>query len=115
MLFITLPACAQRIDKPGEPYDYYIEVIVEHRTTYSIKALIKLPGDEEFYTITDEKHKTIFFTGLDDIINYMSNREWQYIDFKSYLNIDFLLFKKKITDKNQVSKNIFTDNKNGRK
>lgn len=106
LLFVTLPACSQRIDKPGEPYDYYIEIKIEQRLTENIKAKIKLPEDKTFKYLVDENGKRITFVGINDIINYMTMRGWTYVNYENYINEQLLLFRKNVINNTQVKEYI---------
>lgn len=106
LMFITLPACAQRIDKPGEPYDYYIEIKIEQRLTENIKAKIKLPEDKTFKYLVDENGKRITFVGINDIINYMTMRGWTYVNYENYINEQLLLFRKNVINNTYVKEYI---------
>ena len=82
LLLIVLCCCidasAQRIDKPGETYDYFCEVALTNEN----KAMIFLPekDDNDALIICDSLNTPLVFHNEKDMLVYMTKRGWVYIE-----------------------------------
>jgi hypothetical protein len=107
LLFLLLCVCtgvyAQRIDKPGEPYYYYIETI---RSGDEISVFIS--DNEKYtirYTIIDENEDVVHFKNDADVLNYMSKRGWEFVYVTSTAN-QFYCFRKLVLNDNDIYKDF---------
>lgn len=108
LLFITLPACAQRIDKPGEPYEYFIQVDFIGEISGKFKAKINFYDGAGSQYIVDENKKKIEFNNRGDIINYFTKRGWVFVDFYDVSRYYEIVFKKEVKDDSEIKQNIRT-------
>lgn len=78
LLFVCTWISAQRVDKPGEPYDYFCEIML----TNDDKALIFLPDwdDNAPQILCDKENEPIVFKNEKDMLVYMSKRGWVYLE-----------------------------------
>lgn len=82
LFFIVLCCCisanAQRVDKPGEAYDYFCEVALTNEN----KAMIFLPekDDNDALIICDSLNTPLVFHNEKDMLVYMTKRGWVYIE-----------------------------------
>ncbi len=107
LVMFSIPALAQRIDKPGEPYEYYCQIKV-----FVSEVLITLPNDKNKgeIPVRDENGKKFGFLNGVDAINYFTKRGWVYVD--KYNDFIFII-KKVVTDEKQLFENINIDKKKG--
>ena len=106
LIMFSIPALAQRIDKPGEPYEYYCRIFY-----ISTNIQITLPtedGKKEVY-LRDENGKKISFLTDIDAINYFTKRGWIYVEKDG----SYRIIKKIVTDDKQLFENINIDKKKG--
>ena len=75
-LFFMLPMVvnAQRIDKPGEPYEFFCVVVKGVGNSASISFSSKNYSYRNLY------NNGAGFDNEADIINYMTKRGWQYVE-----------------------------------
>lgn len=107
LLFLLLCVCtgvyAQRIDKPGEPYYYYIE------THFSSGEITIYITDNEryttFYTIIDENEDVLHFKNHAEVMNFMSKRGWDFVYVTSTAN-QFYCFRKLVLNDNDIYKDF---------
>ena len=107
LLFLLMCVCtwvnAQRIDKPGEPYYYYIETI------HSGDEISVFISDKEKYTIRytiiDENEDIVRFKNDADVLNYMSKRGWEFVYVTSTAN-QFYCFRKLVLNDNDIYKDF---------
>ena len=95
-VFIMLSVClgiqAQRVDKPGEPYDYYIDAAVlggEIKIFFTGKDLTR-----KHYILTDDNKDVIVFWSLAEFMTYMSKRGWEIVN--SSIPEGRIILKKKV-------------------
>ena len=85
LLFIVLccciNVCAQRVDKPGEPYDYYCYIYWE-TTLVKDKIYVVFPGQER-KRLVDEEGKAIKFKNSVEVLTYFSKRGWVFVSDSS--------------------------------
>lgn len=106
LVMFSLPAFSQRVDKPGEPYEYYCRIFY-----FSTNVQITLPTDDgkkEVY-LRDENGKKISFATDLDVINYFTKRGWIYVEKDG----SYRIIKKIITDDKQLFESINIDKKKG--
>lgn len=94
-LFFMLPMVvnAQRIDKPGEPYEFFCVVVKGVGNSASISFSSKN------YTYRNLYNNGAGFDNEADIINYMTKRGWQYVEC---ISDKHFLFKKIVTSDEQA-------------
>ena len=76
LMMLPMMANAQRVDKPGEPYEYFCILKVEVGYT-SLSFSSKNWG---FRELLDENDKRLGFSNGADAVNYMTKRGWIYVD-----------------------------------
>lgn len=78
LFFIVLCCCisanAQRVDKPGEAYDYFCYVYIDMS-----HAIVVFP-DQKKKTLADENGKAIKFKYITEVLTYLSKRGWIFVD-----------------------------------
>ena len=99
LLFVTLPACSQRIDKPGEPYDAYCKVY------YPLLGLpdVALPNGESGLPL-DKDGKAIKFDNMSSFFTYMSKLGWTFV---KDVEQNIYLFKKQVTSDEQIKEGLY--------
>lgn len=102
LTIIPLASNAQRVDKPGEPYEYYCTVSVNYFKGNSSK--IKLEFEGETCVLVDENGEELKLpmkTVNDvDIKLFMSKRGWKFVEKKD--NEYLWDFKKEVTSDEQA-------------
>ena len=109
MMIAILPmvAEAQRVDKPGEPYDFYC--VVKYYVGYCRIDYKK--GDNFSREIRNENGKRKTFNSESEVINYMTKRGWTYVE---YIGDNKFLFKKAVkTDEEAIISFEFENKKSG--
>ena len=108
LLFLFMCVCtgvnAQRIDKPGEPYYYYIETILSTGGEISVS----FSDNEKYYvryTIIDENEDVVHFKNDAEVLNFMSKRGWDFVYVTSTAN-QFYCFRKLVTNDNDIHKDF---------
>ena len=99
MLFITLPACAQRIDKPGEPYDAYCTVFYPS----SGQPQVAIPNSYNGL-LFDKDGKGLRFEDMSVFFTYMSKLGWSFV---KDLEHNIYLFKKQVTSDEQIKEGLY--------
>lgn len=99
-ILMMLPLCsfAQRIDKPGEPYEVYYEFSVSFDK--KTDAYIHIGGKLVSFKVNGEKMK---FATNNDFMNYLSKRGWVMIEYKS--SYDWV-FKKIVTKDEEIFEHL---------
>ena len=92
MLFVCTYTLAQRIDKPGEPYDYFCIVFMGNWS----KAYVSMPSYSNVHAIMDENDKKKSFNNDAEILTYMSKNGWQYVESIKYDKYSAYLMKKTV-------------------
>ena len=96
-MMMPMAVNAQRIDKPGEPYDYYCEVFAENG-----KLAISFDSRKSHEYIYGDDNKVLTINRI-EVINYMSKRGWEYVDkISTHADFDHMLFKKKVVSDEQA-------------
>lgn len=110
LLMIAVPSFSQRVDKPGEPYDYYLHVwpYMDFGKGISVKLKVRFAGMKE-KSLVDENGKKLTFSNLSEAITYMSKRGWEFVDQFSYDKEHVFLMKKQVTDDSQAKDNLHTE------
>jgi hypothetical protein len=105
VLCCSINASAQRIDKPGETYDYFCNV--QH--SVDGEGIVYMPEYDKsgnYLIICDSIENPLKFNSLGSVLVYMSKRGWEYIDTehsKAFgLPIAIALMKKRVTDDSQA-------------
>ena len=106
LMMAAMPACAQRIDKPGEPYEYFIQIEPIGEMSGKFKAKIDMLDGKGRKYVVDENGKKLEFVNKADIINYMTKRGWYYVDYYIASKTFELYFKKEIKSDNEAKANI---------
>ena len=105
---LSLTSFAQRVDKPGEPYEYYITITPELDLKMRIKALITMQDEKYASYIADENNEKKVFNALYDIINYMTKRGWCYVGEGNSFSNRVLIFKKIVKSDDEARELIVT-------
>lgn len=107
VLFLLLVSAtfanAQRVDKPGEPYDYYLQVMPlgEFNSTKISSVKVIFCG-EKAKLLLNEEGKKAKFSGIADVLTFFSKRGWT-LDNESLFNKDHIyLLRKKVTSDEQA-------------
>lgn len=95
MVLASMSANAQRVDKPGEPYDVYCAVEI-------IGESINIGDDQEKYYLCDENGNKIKFEQNIQAMSYMGKRGWEVIQISG----DAVYFKKKVTNDKETYANL---------
>lgn len=104
MLLASIGASAQRVDKPGEPYDVYC--VIEHVT--SSLPIISIGGSVKDLYLYGEDDKMIEFKSITDVITYFSKRGWVFVDFcDTYRSA--LMMKKTVRSDSDALENLDLD------
>ena len=78
LLFIVLCCCisasAQRVDKPGDAYDYFCYVYID------MNQAIVILSDQKKKILADENGKAIKFKYITEVLTYLSKRGWIFVD-----------------------------------
>ena len=102
LFFIVLCCCisasAQRVDKPGEAYDYFCIVFAQGE-----KADIII-NDQKGKRLVDEKGAEIKFNYPNDILTYLSKRGWCLVDRYEYSKT--YIMKKTVTSDEQALEHL---------
>lgn len=97
LMMLPMVSNAQRIDKPGEPYDYFCEVYADGST-----LIINFNSEKYHEFIYGDDNKFLKIKTI-DAINYMTKRGWEYVDKISTLDhFEHMLFKKKVVSDEQA-------------
>jgi len=107
LLFIVLCCCisasAQRVDKPGEAYDYFCNI---HADGTSFKVF--LLGKN--HILANEDGKSIKFKNITEIITYLSKIGWVFVDSygdeKSSSNDLHIIMRKTVTSDEQALEHL---------
>lgn len=108
LLFLFMCVCtgvnAQRIDKPGEPYDYYCKIRVIRNNI----GIIEIPNSDSSYKFVDEKGENIKFNNHSDLLLYMSKRGWDHVETYTIIDNYTLesIIKKKVNKDDEATNNI---------
>ena len=94
---------AQRVDKPGEPYEYYASVYV-HASTKGWTAKISFFEETKSFYIVEKSGEKKWFENLSDIVNYMTRRGWVFAN--SGIRGDYLDFKKVVKSDEEAKQYI---------
>lgn len=104
LLLIPMMAIAQRIDKPGESYDYFCIV------TYNIESKAVIAFNEDNLYVCDEDFKEIKFGSLPELLTYLSKRGWSFVweDEVKVLTqrCPRILMKKSVTEDKQATEGL---------
>lgn len=97
LLLMMLPmiSFAQRVDKPGEPYEVYCML----HTSKNFPT-VEIEGEE--YYIAKEKKYDIEFSNEVEIITYMGRRGWKMVDNLTKPILTLCIMKKEVIDDNEV-------------
>ncbi len=109
LMMAAVPACAQRIDKPGEPYEYFIYVEPISDLSGKFKAKIDLMDKKGRDYLVDENNKKIEFNSESEVINYMTKRGWKFVDVIVANKQYDILFKKEVHSDSEAKSFITTD------
>lgn len=109
MLFVTvfpLLANAQRVDKPGEPYEYYCFASAEAQkegkwNISGFKVTLNLCG-ENGCLLDKDGQEILFNDSWKELYTYMSKRGWTFVSRDGSL----ILFKKNVTSDEQVKEGL---------
>lgn len=107
-LFFMLPMVvnAQRIDKPGEPYEFFCEVKCDASGFVAISFQNKSDWYRQLY---NEDGKRLSWKSPTQAINYMTKRGWKYVEC---INEKSYLFKKTVSSDEQAMEFfLFSDTK----
>lgn len=106
LVMFSLPAFSQRVDKPGEPYEYFCQLTIMPPND----VLLTLPNEKgkKEVAIRDEDGKKLGFRNGIDAINYFTKRGWVYVD--KYNNFIFII-KKVVTKDEQLFEYLNIDKK----
>ena len=105
LLMMTLPmvADAQRVDKPGEPYDVYCLVDGVYGTLSCQPKLYFNEKLSEVY-LCDDNNIRIEFGCQSDFLNYLSKRGWLYV--ANGTTSSSLVLRKQVTNDNQITDHL---------
>ena len=106
LLFLPLFASAQRVDKPGEPYDFYCSFSVSGVSVYA-NFQVYVDGKYKFYhELTDENGKNIKSPFYIELLNFLSRLGWELVCFTNENNSSFLV-KKRVTSDAQAKEGLY--------
>ena len=111
MAFMMQSINAQRIDYPGEPYDYYIQFTAVSDLKGKIKVEINFSDDKRSKYLLDDKGDKLCFYSLSEVFTYFSKRGWVYAENFSYGHDHVYIFKKKVLSDEQAKEHLAIDNK----
>ena len=96
-MMCAVPVCAQRVDKPGEPYDYFVTVMVYQTMTNKLRIDIEWSDGKISGFLRDSEGNKIEIKTVPEALVYMSKRGWSYVsEFPNGGVINFV-FKKSVT------------------
>ena len=105
-LFLLLCVCtgvsAQRIDKPGEEYDYFCTIFKQYGEK---NVLIFIQNSSKAYVLLDENDEPIDFKNIANILTYMSKRGWEHVT-TNLADTGESLMKKRVTKDEDALKNL---------
>lgn len=92
LMMLPMVADAQRVDKPGEPYEFFCVLKVE--TLYT-----NITVNDSQRELLDDNGKRIQFWNPANAINYMTKRGWLYVE---KIDEKRFIFKKTVTSDEQA-------------
>ena len=111
LMMAAMPACAQRIDKPGEPYDYYLQVMpLGELNSVKISSVKLCFEDTKAKLLVDENNEKMKFSNIAEVLLYFSKRGWtldREFDFNKH---HVFLMKKSVTDDSQAREHLRVEN-----
>jgi hypothetical protein len=99
LIMFSIPALAQRIDKPGEPYDAFCKVYYPLQETPYITIPNGFGG-----SLYDKDGNYIKFADMSDFFTYMSKLGWTFV---KDVEQNIYLFKKQVTSDEQIKEGLF--------
>ena len=107
LALISIPISAQNLDKPGEPYYYYCQILGKKNLAGVIRLTILWDNQEEENDIRDEQGNKIKFANMVDAMNYMSKRGWDYVDASTYDNVYHYVFRKLVKSDEEAKNGLY--------
>jgi len=111
LVMFSLPAFSQRVDKPGEPYYYFVEVEAYTISKPGVKATVWFNGMKYHERIVGENGEELIFKDYSDLINYFTKRGWDFVQKIDKNGKYYLLLKKLVTSDEQAKEYILVNNK----
>lgn len=117
MLFVTLIplfANAQRVDKPGEPYEYYCHTVAKPqrvKTGRNAEICYKVTlfmCAESGCLLDKDGQEILFYDDENELYTYMSKRGWIFVSRREFdaSIMSSTLFKKVVTSDEQVKEGL---------
>jgi len=103
IMLMPMVANAQRVDKPGEPYEVYCFADCAYGT---LNCQPKLYFNERLLEVylCDDNNTRIEFGCQSDFLNYLSKRGWVYIG--NGTTSSSCILKKQVTNDNQITEHL---------
>lgn len=107
MMMLPMVVNAQRVDKPGEPYDYFVTVKGIQNMSKKIKYFIEWPDDKIARTPYDSDGNKVEFYSYTNMFLYMSKRGWSFVSQFTYDGVLNFVFKKAVTSDKQAKEYFY--------
>ena len=110
-LFAVLSIEVNAQNQSEEPYDFFIDVALNHGKDYT--AAVAFTNDDKEW-ICDEKGNKMKFKNKSNIINYFTKKGWTFVHIDHYTISagsstaisDFILLKKKVKSEEKAKQGI---------
>lgn len=100
LIFIPMMLNAQRVDKPGEPYEVYCVVYIP---SISKVITITIPNHESSW-LYESNGREIRIKHFSDGFLYLSKLGWKYVED---IGNDSYLFKKQVYSDNEIKEGMY--------
>lgn len=107
LALLSIPVSAQNLDKPGEPYYFYCQILGNKNLAGKLRLTILWDNQDDENDIRNEKGEKIEFKTMVDCMNYMSKRGWDYVEATTYGNVYHYVFRKLVKSDEEAKKGIY--------
>ena len=107
LLAMAHSANAQHYKGNGESYYFYCCLEITKTIPGSVQYEFDLGNSWNDEVLYDESGNKIKFTNLLDIINYLSKRDWEYVESNTYNVNKRYIFKKKVKKDEEAKEGLF--------
>lgn len=106
ILFMLMFVLATASSFAQEKHPYYCTINGMQNLAAKIRLQLEWGEQKKLVSLRDENNKKIEFNNLTDILNYMSDRGWQFVTALHYNNCIHYLLKKEVSSPEEAKQGL---------
>lgn len=107
LVLMSLNVNAQNIKNDGKPYAFYCMMQGFKNLSGVLRIQIIWNNKEKHENLRDEKGEKVEFNSIVDMLNYMSKRDWEYVEQITYDKVSNYVLRKYVKTDEEAKEGLY--------